>query len=57
MLQPNGILAIPHFHGATKVIHCADNRPTATLASQFWMSLAMIWQAQTPLNLSRSLLG
>ncbi|MBW4458127.1 MAG: hypothetical protein KME55_39025 [Nostoc indistinguendum CM1-VF10] len=57
VLQPNGVLAIPHSHAATKVIHCADNSPTATLGSQIWVSLAMIWQAQTPLNLSRRLLG
>ncbi|MBD2534894.1 hypothetical protein H6G97_37845 [Nostoc flagelliforme FACHB-838] len=35
MLQPNSVLAIPHSHAATKVIHCADNCPTATFASQF----------------------
>jgi hypothetical protein len=39
VLQPNGVLAIPHFHRATKVIHCADNRPAPSLASQFGIIL------------------
>ena len=34
-MQPNGVLAIPHLQGATELIHCADNRPTATFASEF----------------------
>ncbi|MBD2728877.1 hypothetical protein H6G96_21765 [Nostoc sp. FACHB-892] len=39
MLQPNCVLAIPDSHGATKLIHYADNCPTATLSSEFWVVL------------------
>ncbi|NDJ26315.1 hypothetical protein GS682_33145, partial [Nostoc sp. B(2019)] len=39
MLQANGVLAIPHFHRTTKVIYCADNCPTPTLTSEFWVAL------------------
>lgn len=35
VLQPNGVLSIPHSHGTTKVIYCADNPPTATFAPEF----------------------
>ncbi|WP_196522745.1 hypothetical protein [Nostoc commune] len=40
MLQANRVLAIPDFHRATKVIHCADNCPTATFVSQFEIVLS-----------------
>ncbi|MBW4456541.1 MAG: hypothetical protein KME55_29770 [Nostoc indistinguendum CM1-VF10] len=35
VLQPNGVLAIPDSHGATKVIHLADNPPTPTFTPEF----------------------
>ncbi|MFW9263032.1 hypothetical protein [Nostoc sp. CALU 546] len=35
VLQSNRVFSIPHSHGATKVIHCANNRPAATFASEF----------------------
>ncbi|MBN3905518.1 MAG: hypothetical protein HWQ35_02695 [Nostoc sp. NMS1] len=37
MLQPNDVLAIPHSHGATELIHCADNRTAPALPPQFWV--------------------
>ncbi|MEH1807892.1 hypothetical protein [Nostoc sp.] len=40
VLQPNRVFVIPHSHGVTKVIHYADNRPTATFASQFGIILS-----------------
>ncbi|WP_171843597.1 hypothetical protein [Nostoc sp. NIES-3756] len=35
MLRSNSKLAISGSHGATKLVHCPDNRPTSASASEF----------------------
>ncbi|MBH8575677.1 hypothetical protein I8752_22245 [Nostocaceae cyanobacterium CENA369] len=35
MLHPNRQFFIPSSHGATKVIHLSDNRPTAAFTPEF----------------------